>query len=189
MGNFDKFINLKSNGSSNMTIITALLIFYMFVTRKFISDIYSGQLTDYITNNRWIKHLIGYITMLLIIVQAGNINSGMRAIIYSIVGYSWFILTTKLDIHWNLAIIGLLVIGFMYEKQMFQKELESSEDEALKDKHRKRIRASNKSMKRLIVGSIILITLVGSYIYYNKKQLQYGGNFDNGLFLFGGRNK
>ena len=185
MGNLDKIINLKCNNQSNMTIITALLIFYLVVANNFIGDLYSGQLKNFIIENRLMKHIIGLITMLLIIVQIGGVHNWLKAIIYSFIAYLWFILTTKLDLHWNLAILGLLVLGFMYEKQMFTKELESNSDEALEEIDKKKIRNRNKRMKRLIVISIISITIIGSILYYNRKMNQYGGSFDDTKFFLG----
>lgn len=184
MGFLNKLLNLKSANKSNISMSTALLIFYMMVATVFTGNLYSGQLSEYIKTNRWMQHVVGYITMLLIVSKVAGIKDGYMSLLYSLIAYSWFILTTKLDVHWNLAIIGLLVIGFIYENNMFQKEDDANTDEALDEKDRKRIRHDNKQMKRIIILSIVGITAVGSFLYFNKKQVQYGGNFDISKFMF-----
>lgn len=165
------------------SLATTLLVFYLFLSGSFISDLYSGQLKDFIKDNRAVKHSMAYITMLFIVVQVGNVTNGVKALSYSAIAYAWFVLTTKLDLQWNLAIIGLLVIGFLVEKHMFQKELDSNEDPALREKDKKRIRAETKSMKRLIFGSILALTVIGTGFYFSKKKGQYGGSFDVGKFV------
>lgn len=191
MGNniLDKIINLKCNGTkSSMSIVTALLIFYMLVANNFIGNLYSGQLKDYISANRWVQHLIGCITMLLIIIEIGGVTDGYKALFYTIIGYIWFILTTKLDIQWNLAIIGLLIIGFVYEKQMFAKEESSEEDQALEETDKKKIRKGNKDMKRVIFITILTVTVIGTIMYLNKKRAQHGGSFDTLKFFLNAKN-
>lgn len=189
MGYIDKLVNFTQFNKSQMSIITALLIFYMIIANNFIADLYSGQLRDYIRSNRWMQHMIGYITMLLLIVQFGNITDGWKATLYSLVGYGWFILTTKLDIQWSLAILGLLVIGFMYEKNMFQKEKLLKSDQAVEKKQKKRIRKENNNMKKIIALSIFFITVVGTLMYFMKKKEQYGGSFDTVKFFLDDRCK
>ncbi len=186
MGNLDKIISLKYLGKSNISISTALLIFYTLIANNFIGDLYAGQLSEFIKNNRYAKHGFGYLTMLLIIMEAGGVTDGWRASFYSLLAYSWFILTTKLDLQWNLAIIGLLIVGFMYENKMFEREKSSQEDQALEEKHRKKIRKENRQMRRIIIVSILTITIIGTVLYFRKKRVQYGGNFDVNKFLFKG---
>ena len=181
---FDKMVNMKYFGNSNISLIKALLFFYVIVSVSFTRNLYSGQLIDLLSTNRFMQHLIGLIAMLIIVVEVANITSPIPALLYTTIGYIWFIFTTKLDLHWNLAILGLLVFGFLYESQLFNNELEIKDDESLNEAEKKKIENKNNKIKTLIMIAIIIITLLGILSYYVKKQEQYGSDFDTMKFMF-----
>jgi hypothetical protein len=166
----------------NNSLSKALLFFYLCIAGSYTKDLYSGQLKDFIKDNRLIQHLIGLITMTIIIIEYGNMDI-CNSIIYSIISYCWFILTTKLDLHWNLIIIGLLLIGFLYESKLFNKDVQVNNDKVLDDKNKQKILNRNKNIRTIIFISIFGITLIGSYFYYNKKKVQYGGSYNDIQFL------
>src|SRR3972149_11308430 len=118
--NIQNFFNLKYKTKPNIQTISlskALLIFYVLIGTK---ELYNGQFKDFL-KSRTGQHMMGFLTMLILITWVANIYDPYYATIYSIIAYSWFILTTKLDIEWNLAIIALLTIGFFYESNMVEK--------------------------------------------------------------------
>jgi len=183
MNYLKKTINLKYLGKSKISLSKALLIFYIVIANNYTKDLYSGQLSKFLENNRTMQHIIGYLTMIIIINEHAGINDIYTVVLYSLIGYIWFISTTKLDLHWNLAILSLLIIGFMYETSMIDKELKSADDQALEEQDKKIIIKQNRKMRVVIAISIIIITFIGTYFYWNKKTLQYGGNFNVKKFI------
>lgn len=184
MGQIDKLIELKYLGKSNISLFSALLIFYIIIANSFTSELYGGQLFDFVKNNRGAKHTFGFITMLVIIMQVAGVTNITRGLAYTLLSYSWFVATTKLSLGWNLGIIILLVLGFIYDKKMNEQVLLSKEDQALEKSNVKNITRNNKKIKKIIMIILIAITLLGSINYLSTKQIQYGGDFDAGKFVF-----
>lgn len=179
--------NLINN--KDISLSKAILFFYLFIASNYIKDLYAGQLKDYIKQNRFAQHVIGFITMIIIIINIGKVKEPKNAVFYATISYIIFVLSTKLDLEWNIAIVILLTIGYIYETKMYNKETESYNDQSLEDKDKDKIKNSNKRMMSLIINSILIIIAIGVFRYVNKKQIQYGGNFDEVTFLFNGRAK
>ena len=77
-----------------------------------------------------------------------------------------------------------MVFGLLYENTMIDKEIKSEDDEALEEEDKERIKGKHNKLKMGVVIAIMLITMIGTYSYFNKKRLQYGGDFDGMKFLF-----
>jgi hypothetical protein len=185
----DKLINLKHDGVSDMSLMKALLIFYLIAGNCYTQNLYSGQLLDFVRSNRIAQHTVGFITLLVLITTAGGVKDQKTAIVYSSAIYLWFILTTKMDLSWNLTVIALLFLGYIYENNLDNHLNSSKNDSVLDEKHVARIKQNNKNVKRLIVGSIGLVTVVGCLFYYIRKYQQYNNDFDNISFMIvGNRN-
>lgn len=178
MGTFNKLTQFKYNGESNMTVITALLLFYLIIANNNLKTLYSGQLTQYIQQNRLLQHIIAYTMMLVIVILFGKITNITTAAVYALIAYLWFVLTTKMDIEFNLLILALLVIGFLYENNIKYKEESANTDEALTKKERKQIKKDYSKQKKIVIISILVLTIIGSAVYVNKKYNQYGSAFD-----------
>jgi hypothetical protein len=176
-------VNLSYLGKSKTSFSKSLLQFYLVLAAPFLSTLLSGQMQDFVKDSREAKHVLGFITMLMIIIDTAGVTDIVQALIYTIFGYSWFILTTKLDMKWSLIIIGLLVVGFLFDTKMKDKEITSDDDEALFDEDKQKIAKKHYNMKTVIFVSVFCVTLVGSYKYMTKKQVQYGGDFDYSKFL------
>lgn len=184
------FVNLKYDTKphiSNMSLAKALLVFYVLIGSCCTKDLYSGQFKDFLKGSRSAQHMMGFLAMLVLITTVGGINDPYHSLSYTTIAYFWFILTTKLDIHWNLAIVALLVIGFFHENKMVEKEVQSEDDPVLEEEDLLRIKDKHNDNKMMIVILILLITFVGTVFYWNKKKTQYGHEFDPKKFIFEGR--
>ena len=168
---------------TEISLSKSLLVFYLFIASGFTKDLYSGQLKDFIQENRFAQHILGFISMLVIVNFLSGVNNPNQILMYSFLAYIWFILTTKLDLHWNLIIIALLVFGYLYESNLIGKEEDAATDPSLTKENIKKIKQDNKKIKKIIFASIITVTLIGTCIYLNKKTVQHGGNFDLGTFI------
>ena len=113
-----------------------------------------------------------------------KIKEPMTLIFYASLLYFMFLMTTKMDLHWSIAIIILLIVGYIYENSTLLKEKHSSNDKTLKNEDLKRMNKYHDKIKTIIILSIILITIIGTVSYLNKKKGQYGGNFDIDKFVF-----
>ena len=176
--------NIQSINSSQTSLAKVLLIFYVLIATGSADSLMSKQMKSYIQSNRYIQHIIGFLTMIILVTLVGGIVDTRSAIIYALVGYIWFVFSTKLDIHWNMVILILLFIGYMYENSMTVREKEINSDNNLTEEQKLIIINKNNNYKAIIVGSVIIITIFGALFYSHKKVEQYGGGYDVFAFIF-----
>lgn len=168
----------------NSNLSRALLLFYIIIASNFTGDLFSKQLRTYFEENRIAKHLIGFIMMLVVIMLFGGITNTYRALLYAIIGYTWFIFTGKLDIHWNIIILLMMLFGFLYESKLNEEDQNAMKDPNLTVQQKEAVINKNSTYKTYIVLSILGVTAVGTLLYLNKKVEQYGGGFNIVTYLF-----
>lgn len=186
--NLNNYLNLDSLKQNKVTIISALLIFYTAAPASG-DHLLASQLRDVINDNRFAQHSIGFLKMFISMILVGNITDTRTAIVFAMCAYSWFILTTKLDLEWNFFILFLLLLGFLYEHQTCTREDESNIDEVLSEEDRQKLKDKHKKYKMYILIGIGILTIIGTFVYANKKQLQYGNDFNIKDFFYSDRNK
>lgn len=168
-----------------MSLTKALFIFYLFIANNYTKELYSGQLTDFIKENRLVQHFIGFLTLVIIIMMTADVKDPTTAFIYGIMGYTFFIMTTKVTLEFNLVILTLLFLGFLYENILDDKEEMAYEDPVLTNEERKKIKKKNREYKEKIFYLIALITIVGMTSYLLHKRSEYGDQFSLSQFLLG----
>lgn len=186
---FNNFINLNDNKNleNKNTILTVMLLGYLFIASNSTSRLFSGQLTDFINDNRAAQHFIGFITIAILISYLGNLTKFVNIMLYSVVIYSWFLLTTKLDLGWNILIIGMLIVYYFIQNDINNKE-NITHDPFVNRNIKKAIINKNNSKKTYIFWTILSLTILGSGLYLGKKYKQYGDNFDINKFILGEKN-
>jgi hypothetical protein len=182
------FENLFEFKNNDISLLKILLIFYLIIGSGYIKELYSGQMKDFLQNSRCAQHIIGFTTLMVIINLFAKVNDASNVFFYSVLGYMFFILSTKLDLHWNLMIIFLLIIVYFIENKFTQQSLEINYNKHLSEDEKNKIINDNKFIKNTIYIFIIIINLAGLFCYINKKKNQYGGNFNLDKFLFNARN-
>ena len=170
------WFNIEDINLNNTSLAKILLIFYLIALNS--NTLISKQMHNYINDNRYVQHILSFMTMyVLITVVCGNIDT-RSAIAYALIGYIWFIFTTKIDIHWNIIIIILLFVGYMFENSIHIDENNIKTDKLISNEHKQKIINENIHKKNLLVGGIIMVTIIGTLLYSNKKHAQYGGSYD-----------
>jgi hypothetical protein len=174
----NNIFNMDNKGEPTTSLSKALLIFYVIIASQYTGNLMGKQMKEFIQENRIAQHIIAFTMLLVLINLVGGVKNIGKTIIYSIIGYLWFIFTTKLDIHWNLIILCLLTIGYLYETNMFTHEYDIFyKDQVLTPEEKNKVVNKNKNIKTYIVGGLIIVTLIGSLLYEQKKGVQYGGGF------------
>jgi hypothetical protein len=166
------------------SLIAVLLLFYLITVSGFTENLLSKQLRTFFSENRAAQHLIGFTTLLTLIMVLGTTMSIEKGILFAIIGYAWFIFSTKLDIQWSMMIILLLLFGFIYESKLDENQQIVEKDTALTAEEKQSKVDSYHTQRLVIVGGIILVTVVGAFLYIGKKDVQYGGGFDIMKFVF-----
>lgn len=155
------------------SLLKIMLLFYLTTTNNYTRSLHSSQLHRYISGNRYAQHFVGALTMMVMINMFLQISNTTDLAVYTIIGYSWFVLTTKLDLVWALPLIGVLIVGFLFDSKV-QDDTLYQEEEQLTD---------SISMKNTLLIIAVVTTLLGTINYYFKKNNQYGQEFTVVKFL------
>ncbi len=98
----------------NFSIGRILLLTYIIIASSYCSDLFSNGLKKAIQSNKFAQHIILIILIVTLMFCFGNpfgvqitYNQQFDIVIMSLLVYVWFIMTTKLDLTWN---IGILIL-------------------------------------------------------------------------------
>ena len=168
----------------NMSLGKIMLIFYVLTSSSALSPLLSKQWKQNLENDRIAQHILGIMTMLaLVILVSDGKFSIQRILSYTATGYIWFILSTKLDLQLNIVIMGSLITFCLYQNIIKNKSEKIKNDKYLKEEDKDRLEKEEKSKYIYVMISIILFTIVGTVLYSNKKEGQYGGGYNLVRFL------
>ena len=174
-------INLQTE-QRKKNVFGALLIFYLLIASNFTDNLMSNQMRQFIRDNRMIQHLIGLMTVIVILTLIDETLEIRDVVMYGLVIYFGFIITTKCDIHWNIVLIMVIFLGYLYEKDKHSKNEEIMKDKNLSDDEK--IRIIREHDTNTIYWVLIGTAIIGTIFYTNKKQVQYGGGYDPLVYLF-----
>jgi hypothetical protein len=172
--------------SHQISVTKILSVFYLIISCSMLQPLLSKQWNTAVQNSRIAQHIIGFVSVLsLILFVSDGYTDNQTIFVYGIGIYLWFLLCTKLDIHLNIMIIILVLVGAMYENQLKYRKNMLSDDKILTDDEKYIIVKREELKNKMVVGGLIVLTLIGTYTYSRKKQIQYGGGgFDAIKFLF-----
>jgi hypothetical protein len=170
--------SMESYDRNRTSIAKILLVFYVLIGSSYADVLISKQLKECLQTNRLVQHLIGFITMVVLVSLVGGVVDTKQIIFYSVISYLLFILSTKADIHWNLIILTTLFIGYMYENQINQSERLMEIDQNIPRQTVALHIAQNEQQRTYIVIFVILLICIGTLFYARKKEGQYGGGYD-----------
>jgi len=175
----------------NFSIGRIILLTYVILASSYCTNLFSHGLKEAIENNRMAQHLILLILIMTIMTIFGNPlgvkitkNEQGNMILMSLLVYVWFIMTTKLDLTWNISILIILTMYFIYESQKVSDYNVMLKDDNLAIEKKKELLDSFNYMQSYLMIAIFGITLTGTFLYANEKQGQYGGGFSYFNFFF-----
>jgi len=180
----ESILDIKGTKNNNTSLIKVLLVFYLIIASNFTGGLMGKQMREYMEKNRFIQHIVGFITMIVVVTLIGGIVDTHKAVVYALIGYTWFIFTTKLDIHWNLIILTLLFVGYMYENSKKLSEVHVVDDKNLPNDVKEQIIQQDTNYNTYFACVIILITVIGTLLYSDKKYQQYGSGYDPVKYVF-----
>jgi len=171
------------NINLNISPIKILMLFYLLLMSNLITQKLNKHIIEKLNNNKLLQHIVGFITILVILCLVYNNMNIYDMVIYTFVIYFVFILSTKLNQNVLLFSILLLVLFFLKEYYNNNKInliiKDNSIDGMVKESKIKQIEKENITFN-IIYG---LVVIGGSLLYDNKKYKQYGGNYTLIKFL------
>ena len=163
-----------------------LLLFFIAIGCSSLQPLLSKQWKNLIDENRTVQHILGLmiIIALLTVISDGTMGN-LEIITYSVAAYVWFLFFTKLDIHWTITILVLLMIMLMYENTLKMKIRVLSTDDAITDEQYNEIVKTDTVNRIYMIIGLFVLTIAGVFLYSNKKEIQYGGGYNTWKFLLG----
>jgi hypothetical protein len=175
----------------NFSVGRIILLTYIIIASGYCTNLFSNGLKNAIQNNKYAQHIILILLIMALMICFGNpfgveitSNQQVNIVIMSLLVYVWFIMTTKLDLAWNIGILILLTIYFLYESKQISDYKAISLDPQLDLNKKKNILDTYISTQKYILVAIFGVTIVGTLVYANEKQEQYGGGFSINKFIF-----
>jgi predicted negative regulator of RcsB-dependent stress response len=158
-------------------------IYFILALSAATPSLISKQMREFISTSRIAQHIIGFVTVLILIDWKFKQMDFVNSVIYALIIYSLFVLSTKMDIHFS--ILFLILLGFLYynDRQTDKKIMSLEFDKILDKNERDKIIKvfTNNKIYLIVLGLIGLFVGVG--LYYKKKEGQYGGGFSWNKFL------
>jgi len=175
----------------NLSIGKVLLLTYIIISSSYCSNLFSNGLKKAIESNRFVQHIILILLIMSLMILFGNpfgieISSShtVNIVIITLLIYVWFILTTKLDLAWNIAIIILLAIYFLYESKYTVDLGIQIKDPLITNETKSELIKTFVQTNNIVLVMIFGVTLIGTLFYTSEKQVQYGGGFNVVNFWF-----
>ena len=175
----------------NFSVGRIVLLTYIILASQYCSNLFSHGLREAIESNRMVQHLILLILIMTLMIVFGNPfgveftnNEQFNVIIMTLLVYVWFIMTTKLDLGWNVSILIILTIYFLYESKKVSDYKIILADPNLNSLKKKELFDSFGNLQMYLLIALFGVTLTGTFLYANEKQVQYGGGFSMYRFFF-----
>ena len=162
----------------NISITKVLLLFYLLIGNSLLEPLLSKQWKTMVKENRLIQHVIAFTTMLtlVVLVSEGSVTTNyLNMFVYALLAYIWFIFSTKMDIHFNIIVIVLLLCCYLYENHLKSKNIQILNDKILSDEQKNKIKEKNNKNNQYVMFGMMAIIVGGMVMYSNKKEGQYGG--------------
>jgi hypothetical protein len=153
----------------------ALFILYLLISCNFLAQLFSCNLQKLLTQSMYAKHFFGFLTMLFCIIfvdsRIQKESKYFEGVVYAILFYIWFWLTTRTQYYVTIAIFTFLLI--IYILQLHKNKLDQEENKDTKQ-------ISQISTSQNILAVIAFLVTIGGFIqYYYRKTQEYNGVGDN----------
>jgi hypothetical protein len=175
----------------NFSIGRLILLVYIIISSSHCSNLFSNSFKKAVETNRYLQHIILIILIMTLMIIFGNpfvievsSNHQINVLVMTLLVYIWFIMTTKLDIAWNIGILLILTIYFLYESKKISEYQLALVDPNLNDSAKLEIINYYLSIQKIILVVLFGLTTVGTLFYASEKKVQYGGGFSYLTFFF-----
>ena len=175
----------------NLSVGKVLLLTYIIIASSYCSNLFSNGLKKAIESNRYVQHLVLIILIMSLMILFGNpfgvqLSSShtFNIVMLTLLIYVWFILTTKLDLAWNIGVIILLAMYFLYESKVSTEINLQLGDSLVTSETKSAIVNQFIQTNNYVLMGIFGVTVIGALFYTSEKQIQYGGGFSPMNFWF-----
>ena len=155
-----------------LNVALYIVLFYLTISTNFIGELYNPELVDLLHNNYYVKHLLGYTTLLTFIIFSNTSGDLLYDLKLSFITYILFVMSTKNNPHYFLLCLICIFTAFMLNK--------INELYITNKKTKNKIESIYNYL--LLIGIILIV--YGFSKEYKKKKKTYGENFSFNKFIF-----
>ena len=168
---------------NNIFDIKFVLVLYLVQLSSLTSNTLGKQLKEYVEANRIIQHIINLIFLFVLISLADKNKSIQDIAINTVSIYIFYLLSTKLDLQYNIILLLIMLIYYLYQRTNESKISRINKDADL-DIQTKQILTLVDNNKNNIFGcSLIMFLFYFTHVYFKRKNIQYGNGFNYSKFL------
>ena len=171
---------MKSLGTHTIIILTLI---YMLQLSMLSTNTLGKQLREYTSENKSAQHIINFIVIMVLLSIFDTNKNTISLLRDSTFIYLLYILTTKLDLQFNLIIITSLLMLYFYKREINIREQRIVNDFELSSDIKNNIIGKNENIFNLYNVSALSILIYFVYIYFSRKNIQYGGGFSYSKFI------
>ena len=171
--------SIFSSEENNHQLTKGLLIFYLSLAGNYLGDLFSPQMQRLFNDNRWVKHMIGLTTMSVSVVYGAGITDVSRMAAYTAVCYVMFLLSTKMDVQWNMLLLALLLAGYVIDNNRSNLVGDAEDSSEAKSQ----ISKYNKEQDRILIVMLV-VTLIGTALYARRQSVDHHADFNLVKYIF-----
>jgi hypothetical protein len=161
-----------------------ILMFYVLISSAGLFPLLSKQWKETLENDRIAQHLLGILTILsLTILVSDGKFSIQRIFIYTVLGYLLFVFSTKMDLHFTIMVIVLLIAFYLYQNIIQSENNKIIQDETLTQNEKDKLQKNKKHNYVYLGAGLVGVIFIGTILYSNKKEVQYGGGYSLANYL------
>jgi len=152
-----------------MFIFRSIFVLYLMLSSNFLAGLFGCKTQQEFKDNMFLKHLTGFMIMYFFIILASK-DIPQNHLLLTLFAYLLFIITSRMDFKWWIGFIVGLCILFILQDYTKDKD----DDTSFYD-----------TLYTILYGILIFIVFVGFTIYYGRKKVEYGKDFNLKTFFLG----
>lgn len=169
-------------------LVKGLLIMYIISFTPITSNLISQKLKQSIMQNRFAQHIIGIVTVMVVMNLLG-ITNVYQLLKYTAVLFILFLLSTKLNLSTFILIITLLLISYLIEVNFDNKIKRMKNDQMISNEIISNEMKIHKLTRYLLLSLIGFIIIYDVCINYKNKEIILEDDFNPIRFFLDGKTK
>lgn len=168
------------NGS--ISVFVVLLI----ISGNFLGELMPCRVRKELSENMWLKHFLGYLTLVFFAVLTVFKNSNMNVLLLSFIIYLYFLLLSKTNWRFWMAVVFLLGLAyFIYVWKVSVYDLMVEKKDNIYIENTKGIKILADTIQNISVILAFILTIIGVIVYLGNKKREYGKDFSYVYFYLG----
>ena len=168
----------------NIFDIKYLLLLYLVQMTSLTNNTLGKQLKEYVYSSREMQHIINITFLMVLISILDDSRTFNNLVLTSLIIYIFYLFSTKLDLQYNLILLGIIISYYFYKKSLDGKILRIQKDNDIDFDLKQKIISKDLNIEKLIEFGLAGVLVYFVYVYFSRKNVQYGGGFNYSKFLF-----